>query len=161
MIPTFCNWLSNTAFSMVIQDKFWIIPAVQTVHILAIATVMASIVMVDFRLLGVLGRGESLPDVAHRFLPWVWGAVVVLACSGSLLIVGEPGRELMSEVFWTKMSLLACALAVTGTFHYVLNRREEFWERRRLLGRATAVVSLLLFVAIVAAGRWIAYMAHG
>lgn len=161
MIQPFCDWLSNTAMSMVIQDKLWIIPAVQSVHILAIATVMASIVMVDFRLLGVVGRSQSLPDVAHRYLPWVWGAVVVLACSGSLLIIGEPGRELTSQVFWAKMILLACALAVTGTFQYVLNRRAGFWERRRLLGGATAVVSLLLFVAIVAAGRWIAYMAHG
>lgn len=161
MIPAFCNWLSNTSFSMVIQDQLWIIPAVQTVHILAIATVMASIVMVDFRLLGVVGRSQPLPDVAHRYLPWVWGAVVVLACSGSLLVVGEPGRELLSQVFWAKMILLACALTVTGTFQVVLNRRTEFWERRRLLGGATAVVSLLLFVAIVAAGRWIAYMAHG
>jgi Family of unknown function (DUF6644) len=161
VIQPFCDWLSNTAFSMVIQDELWIIPAVQSIHILAIATVMASIVMVDFRLLGVVGRSQSLPDVAHRYLPWVWGAVVVLACSGSLLIIGEPGRELMSQVFWAKMILLACALTVTGTFQYVLNRRAGFWERRRLLGGATAVVSLLLFVAIVAAGRWIAYMAHG
>lgn len=161
MIPAFCNWLSNTSFSMLIQDKLWVIPAVQSVHILAIATVMASIVMVDFRLLGVVGRNQSLPDVAHRFLPWVWGAVVVLACSGSLLIIAEPGRELQSQVFWAKMILLACALCVTGTFQVVLNRRSGFWDRRRLLSRVTAVVSLLLFVAIVAAGRWIAYMAHG
>lgn len=161
MLDAFCNWLSNTAFSMVIQDYFWVIPTVQTVHILAIATVMASVLMVDFRLLGVVGRGQSIPEVAHRFLPWVWGALVVLAGSGSLLIIGEPARELQSEVFWTKMILLACAVAVMGTFHIVLNRRTQFWERRRVLGRITAVVSLALFIAILAAGRWIAYMAHG
>jgi len=161
MLDAFCNWLSNTPFSMVIQDYLWVIPAIQTIHILAIATVMASILMVDFRLLGVVGRNQSIPDVAHRFMPWVWGALVVLACSGSLLIVGEPGRELLSQVFWAKMILLACAVTVMGTFHVVLNRRSEFWERRRVLGRITAIVSLLLFVGIVAAGRWIAYMAHG
>jgi Family of unknown function (DUF6644) len=161
MLDAFCSWLSNTSFSMMIQDYLWVIPAVQTIHILAIATVMASILMVDFRLLGILGRGQSIPDVAHRFLPWAWGALVVLACSGSLLIIGEPGRELLSEVFWAKMILLGCAVTVTGAFHVVLNRRAQFWERSRVLGRVTAIASLTLFVAIVVAGRWIAYMAHG
>ncbi|HTW38106.1 MAG TPA: DUF6644 family protein [Steroidobacteraceae bacterium] len=161
MIPAFCNWLSNTPVSLAIQDALWVIPTVQTVHILAIATVMASVVMVDFRLLGVAGRSQSLPDVAHRYLPWIWCAVVVLLCSGTILIIGEPGRELLSEVFWVKMSLLLCALAVTGVIQYAVNRGTQFWERRRVIACVTAVASLLLWVGILAAGRWIAYMAHG
>ncbi len=161
MIPAFCDWLSNTPVSMVIQNMFWVIPTVQTVHILAIATVMASIVMLDFRLLGVTSRGQTISDTAHRFLPWVWGAVVVLLCSGSILIVGEPARELLSEVFWAKMTLLACALALTGIFQVVLSNGGQFWERRRVVTRITAIVSLLLWVSILACGRWIAYMAHG
>lgn len=161
MIPAFCNWLSNTPVSLAIQNALWVIPTVQTVHILAIAAVMASVVMIDFRLLGVAGRSQSLPDVAHRYLPWIWCAVVVLACSGSILIVAEPGRELLSQVFWVKMTLLVCALAVTGAIHYAVNRGTQFWERRRAFARVTALASLVLWVGILAAGRWIAYMAHG
>jgi len=114
MMQAFCNWLSNTWLSLRIQDVFWVIPTVQTVHILAIAVVMSSVTMVDLRLLGVAGRSQSLPDVAHRFLPWVWTAIVVLLCTGIILIIGEPGRELLSPVFWLKMSLLACVLLVTA-----------------------------------------------
>lgn len=161
MIPAFCDWLSNTPFSMAIQNAFWVIPTVQSVHILAIATVMASVVMLDFRLLGVTGRGQTIPEMAERFLPWVWGAVAVLAASGSILIIGEPGRELLSQVFWAKMTLLACALTLTGVFQYVLYNSNKFWERRKVVARVTAVVSLLLWCSILAAGRWIAYMAHG
>jgi uncharacterized membrane protein len=161
MIPAFCNWLSNTPVSLAIQNAFWVIPTVQTVHILAIATVMASVVMVDVKLLGVGGRSQTLPDVTHRYLPWVWCAVVVLLCSGTILIIGEPGRELLSEVFWLKMSLLLCALALTGVIQYAVSRGTQFWERRRMIARAAALVSLVLWVGILAAGRWIAYMAHG
>lgn len=161
MIPAFCNWLSNTPVSLAIQNALWVIPTVQTVHILAIATVMASVVMVDFRLLGVAGRSQTFPDVAHRYLPWIWCAVIVLLCSGTILIVAEPGRELLSQVFWVKMSLLLCALALTGVIQYVVNRGTQFWERRRVIAGLTAVASLVLWVGIVAAGRWIAYMAHG
>ncbi len=161
MIPAFCNWLSNTPLSMVIQDYSWVIPSVQSIHILAIATVMASIVMLDFRLLGVTGRGQTVPEVAHRFLPWIWCAVGVLLITGTILIIGEPARELMSPVFWIKMSLLACALALTAAFQYGAFRREAFWERRRVLAWITALVSLTLWVGILAAGRWIAYVEHG
>ena len=115
-IPAFCDWLSNTSLSQAIQNHNWVIPSVQSVHILAIATVMASIVMMDFRLLGVNGRGQTIPQVAHRFLPWVWCAVCVLAATGTILIIGEPGRELESQVFWLKMSMLVCVLILTLAF---------------------------------------------
>jgi len=158
-IPAFCDWLSNTSLSQAIQNHNWVIPSVQSVHILAIATVMASIVMMDFRLLGVHGRRQSIPQVAHRFLPWVWCAVCVLAATGTILIIGELGRELESQVFWLKMSMLACVLILTAAFQFGAFR--GFWEKRRVLASITAIASLGLWVAIVAAGRWIAYMGHG
>ncbi|MGH8260878.1 MAG: DUF6644 family protein [Steroidobacteraceae bacterium] len=161
MISAFCNWLSNTPLSMAIQDYSWIIPGVQSIHILAIATVMASIVMLDFRLLGVTGRTQTVPQMAQRYLPWVWCAVGVLAVTGSILIIGEPARELQSPVFMLKMALLACVLILTGAFQVSLFRGEKFWEKRRVLSCVTAVVSLSLWVAILAAGRWIAYVEHG
>ena len=161
MIQAFCDWLSNTWLSLRIQDDFWVIPTVQTVHILAIAVVMSSVTMVDLRLLGMAGRGQSLPEVAHRFLPWVWTAIVVLLASGMILIIGEPGRELLSPVFWLKMSMLGCVLLITAAFQYRVNRGAEFWERRRAVAWITAIASLVLWVGIVAAGRWIAYVEHG
>jgi hypothetical protein len=161
MIPAFCQWLSTTALSVAIQNAAWVIPSVQTVHILAIATVMASVVMVDFRLLGVTGRSLTIHEMVHRFLPWVWSAVIVLLISGTVLIIGEPERELMSPVFWVKMSLLGCVLLITGVFQYSLGRAENYWERRRMLSCVVAIGSLVLWVGIIAAGRWIAYVEHG
>jgi uncharacterized membrane protein len=161
MIAAFCNWLSNTPISLTIQNVSWVIPTVQTVHILAIATVMASVVMLDFRVLGLAGRSQSIPDVAHRFLPWIWCAVVVLLCTGSILIIGEPARDLLNNVFWTKMSLLVCALLITGLFQYTVDHRLKFWDGQRAIARVAAVASLVCWIGIVAAGRWIAYWEHG
>jgi hypothetical protein len=161
VIKEFADWLYQTAASGLIQNNFWVIPTVQTVHIVSIAVVMTSMAMLDLRLLGLAGRRQSLTAVAERFLPWTWVALVVLLCSGTLLIIGEPPRELESPVFWVKMGLLACALVITGTFQTVLRRRNGFWERHRGLAGLVAVVSLTLWVGIVAAGRWIAYVEHG
>jgi hypothetical protein len=161
VIQEFCTWLSDTRLSQFIQDTFWVIPTVQTVHIVSIAIVMPSMAMLDLRLVGIAGRRQSLNAMGDRFLPWVWITLVVLLCSGSLLIIAEPGRSLRNVVFWTKMSLLATALILTFTFQTVLHRRKGFWETHRTAAVLLGSVSLVIWIGIVAAGRWIAYVEHG
>jgi hypothetical protein len=161
VIKQFCVWLAATPLSQSIQDALWVIPTVQTVHIVSIAVVMTSMAMLDLRLVGIAGRRQSLPDMAGRFLPWVWVALVVLLCSGTILIIAEPGRELINQVFWLKMSLLAGALVLTGTFQIMLRRSKTFWDRNRAAAVLLGCVSLVLWVGIIGAGRWIAYVDHG
>jgi hypothetical protein len=161
VISQFCAWLSATSLSQHIQDAFWVIPTVQVVHIVSIAIVMTSMAMLDLRLVGIAGRRQSLPDMAARFLPWVWIALVVLLCSGSILIIGEPGRDLLNVVFWVKMSLLATAIVLTWTFQRMLRRSKTFWDRNRTAAILLGSVSLVVWVGIVGAGRWIAYVEHG
>jgi hypothetical protein len=157
----FCVWLAATPLSQEIQDVSWIIPTVQTVHIVSIAIVMTSMAMLDLRLVGIAGRRQSLTDMAARYLPWVWITVIVLLCSGSILIIGEPGRDLQNVVFWTKMSLLVTGLVLVLIFQTMLRRDKGFWERHRAAAISLGSVSLVIWVCIVFAGRWIAYVEHG
>ena len=161
VIKEFCTWLAATPLSQRIQDTFWVIPTVQIVHIVSIAIVMTSMAMLDLRLVGVAGRRQSLFDMAGRFLPWVWTALVVLLCSGTILIIGEPGRDLLNTVFWIKMSLLATALVLTLTFQHMLRRSKTFWDRNRTAAVLLGSVSLVIWMGIIGAGRWIAYVEHG
>jgi uncharacterized membrane protein SirB2 len=137
------------------------IPTVQTVHIVSIAIVMTSMAMLDLRLVGIAGRRQSLTEIGARFLPWVWGTLVVLLCSGTILIIAEPGRELINNVFWLKMSLLVGAVVLTLIFQTMLRRRNGFWEHHRAAAVLLGSVSLLMWIGIVGAGRWIAYVEHG
>jgi hypothetical protein len=161
MIREFCVWLSATSFSQQIQNAFWVIPTVQIVHIVSIGIVMTAMAMLDLRLIGIAGRRQSLDAMGARFLPWVWVTLIVLLCSGSILIIAEPARDLQNVVFWTKMSLLATALILTATFQRVLHRNKGYWERHRAVAALLGGVSLVVWVGIVAAGRWIAYVEHG
>jgi hypothetical protein len=161
VLKEFCVWLSGTSLSQQIQDAFWVIPTVQTVHIISIAIVMTSMAMLDLRLVGIAGRRQSLFDMAGRFLPWVWTALVVLLCSGTILIIGEPGRDLLNTVFWIKMSLLATGLVLTWTFQHMLRRSKTFWDRNRPAAVLLGSASLVIWVGIIGAGRWIAYVEHG
>jgi hypothetical protein len=160
-VQAFSEWLAGTPLSVQIKTVEWIIPTVQTIHVLSISIVMSSAAMVDLRVLGMLSRRQPLADVAHRFVPWIWWTLIVLFLSGSTLIIGEPGRSLRNPAFILKMSMLAAVLVLTQIFQRGLRHNDRFWENspgRRIGGRLIAVFSLVFWVGIVFAGRWIAYI---
>jgi hypothetical protein len=157
----FSHWLAATPASRTIQTVLWIIPTVQTIHILAVAMVVSAVGMIILRILGVAGRSQDVPQTARRFLPWIWSGLVVLAVSGATLIVGEPARDLNNPAFWTKMSLVALAIAVTLAFQLSLRRKAPIWEdapARPAGVNYLAVATFLVWCAIMVAGRWIAYV---
>ncbi len=135
-------------------------PMIQTVHLLAIAAVMGSIVLIDLRILGLALRGQPTSDLARRLLPWTWWALPFLFVSGIIFVLARPQRYAVNPIFRLKFVLLALAVIVTLALHRVTARNPAYWEGPgggRVLGRMVAAASLLLWVAVVLAGRWIAY----
>ena len=160
-LDAFCTHLAATPASQVIQTTEWIIPAVQTVHIVCVASVMSAMLMVDLRLARLRSRDESLAAVARRYLPFVWYALPILLATGATLIIAEPARSLENPVFFLKMGLLLLACAITLAFQIPLRRDAEYFERspaRRRLASVAAYLSLPLWIAVLFAGRWIAYV---
>jgi uncharacterized membrane protein SirB2 len=158
MIQQFCDWLSNTHVSLTIQSILWIVPAVQTVHIICVSLVMSSVAMLDLRLMGFVGRRQPILPLVERLLPWVWYSLLVLATTGIILIVGEPARELPNVAFQAKMAMLATVIVITLAIQRQARKDPAYWENRRVGAKLTGLVSLLLWVGIVTAGRWIAYI---
>jgi hypothetical protein len=155
------QWLGSTQISHTIQRAIWLVALLQAIHILAIAMVLSSVAMVELRILGVT-RSQSIADTAHRFMPWIWTGLAVLALSGATLIIAEPKRTLDNNLaFDIKMLMLAAAIAVTLGFQASLSRNLALWEDRpqkRKLLSAFAVFTFVLWCAIAFAGRWIAYV---
>ena len=78
----------------------------------------------------------------------MWRALAIMAATGLVLVIGEPGRELGATSFWLKMALLAVAVGTT------------VWLGRGSGGAATrpaAVGLIALWMAIIFLGRTIAY----
>jgi Family of unknown function (DUF6644) len=155
-------WIDQTALSHAIQVTKWVVPLVQTVHILAIAVVASSVLMIDLRLIGVFWADRPMQEVSSRFLPLVWWPLLILLATGAIMIIGEPARSLKNPAFQLKMTLLVAALIVTGLFQLLQRRNPAFGDLRsesRAAATTVAIVSMLLWSAIVFAGRWIAYYA--
>ena len=135
-------------------------PLVQTVHLLSIAAIMGSVVLVNLKILGLALPNQPLADLRRRLMPLTWWALPLLAASGSMFVFARPGRYLHNPVFGVKFALLGSAIVLTALHQRISARDATYWEQstwRGFAGKALAGVSLLLWVAVVMAGRWIAY----
>jgi hypothetical protein len=163
MILEFCQWLARTPLSVTIQSVSWIIPTVQTIHILCVAIIVTYSAMLDLRLMGVAGKSRSIARMTRDAMPWTWSALTALATTGTILIIAEPARELTNAAFWLKMSLLAVGIALTFVIQRGVGKNEDYWESsvsRRRMARLMAAVSILLWISVVSCGRWIGYIQH-
>jgi hypothetical protein len=160
-IQEFSNWLAATPLSQAFANAPLFVPAVQTIHILSIAVVVSTLVLLDVRLLGLTTKGPPLAQMARNFLPWTWTALVILLVTGTLLTITEPDRELMNQGFRVKMLLVVILALLTFAFQGALGKEPGYWSAspgRRWLGGAIGVASLLLIACIEALGRLIAYI---
>lgn len=154
---SFTSWLGGTWLTAVVAGHFWIVPALQTIHILSVAVVLSGVLFINLRVVGWVERGQTIDAVLDRFLRPVAIAIVILAVTGFLQIAGEPTRALFRVIFWVKMALIVAATALT-------------WSHRSLVAagpstaavpagrKAVASLALLLWLAVIVAGRWIAYV---
>jgi hypothetical protein len=151
----FLDAIAATPLSQLLQNVRWLIPLIQSTHILALSLVFVSAVVVDLRLLGVAGRNQALPALTARFLPWVGWGVLVLLATGLLLMIAEPSRALLNPLFQMKMA----ALVVVGLMTWAIAARAPALDAARSGGAAKSIAlgSLLLWLAIIGLGRWIAY----
>ena len=151
--------LYTTSISIGIRETAGVIPTTQSIHIIAIAVVVGSALVTDLRLAGVLATDETLQTVVRRYLPWMWAAIAVLLATGAILAVGEPNRVLANPLFWTKMALVALAFGLTLLFRYPILHPQFRLERARwaALAKPMAWMSLLIWIAVIFCGRWIAY----
>lgn len=150
--------LGTSGLSQAIQSTLWLTPLLQAIHILMIGIVFISVLMVVLRILGSFRVDEPFTAVWERFAPWMWWALAVMAATGLTLIIGEPVREASSLSFWLKMTLIVVGvLSVLG-----LRRAASGVSGAPMpLGmRVAAAAVLLVWIAIIYLGRFIAYDAE-
>lgn len=135
-------------------------PIIQTVHLLGITAIMGSVVMVDLKILGLALPSQSTADLIRRLMPWTWCALPFLAVSGLVFVFARPHRYFVNPVFGTKFAMLVPALALAATLQLLSARNPGLWKEpsaTRTAARAIAALSLVLWIGVVLAGRWVAY----
>jgi hypothetical protein len=157
----FAEWLSTTFLSVFVQNhNSWVIPTIQSIHLVGIAMVMGSVFMISLRILGWAGMDQTLRQTTLRFGPWLTAGLSVLLATGLLMVIGEPVRELVTFSFWLKMFLVAVSTLVAAIFQISLRKHEPRWEEKLVNRRSIkgmTVVAFLIWTFIIVLGRLIAY----
>jgi hypothetical protein len=136
-----------------IRESTWLFPAIEAVHLLALALLGGAILMLDLRLLGAGLSRQATSAVERSARPWLIAAVVTMVASGVLIGLSEAVKLYDKQAFWVKMAALLIAIAFTFAVKLPLARRDVAGLGAKTLG----VVSLTLWLTVALAGRWIGF----
>ena len=149
--------LQTSDLAVWINFSRWLYAAISTVHVISIATLIGSILVLDLRLIG-LARWIDAPQLARLVVPVAGIALCGAVASGVLLFIGRAAEYASFETFQIKIALVATALTMT----FLVRRRygvrfERADDRQRLL---IGIASIAVWLGVAIAGRMIAF-AHG
>jgi hypothetical protein len=153
-------YFEDSGLAESIRENDTLFPFIESVHVIAICLVVGSILVLDLRLLGLASVNRPVSRLAGAILPVTWGAFAVAVTSGFLLFISNASKYLANGYFVAKLVLICVAGLNMIIFHAISARDLPQWEKDRLppvQARLAGAVSILLWIAVVACGRWIGF----
>ena len=151
----FCEWSNAAFFGKAIRDSVWLFPVVEIFHLLALAILGASVIILNLSLVGWGFRGDRPSVLRRELLPWMIGCLIVMVVSGYLLFSTEAVKMYGNWAFQLKMLFLLLAAAFTFTIHGSVVAKESASAASRW---TVAIVSTLLWLGVGLGGRAIGYV---
>ena len=150
----FFQWMGATPMAQYFQNTTWSTPIVQVIHLVAIASFVGSVLIVDMRLLGAGLTETPLRDLARSAEPWVIGSFVVLFITGLPQLTSTALKQYYSPFFWWKMEAMLLALILMVTVRRKMTRKDEadlgpFWPK------VVGLTSIALWTAVIIGARLI------
>ena len=156
-----CRWLERTSVGAGIRESLWLFPAIETVHLLGMAALVGTVGVFDLRLLGRMLRRERVSELGRRLLPWTSAGFAVQVVTGVLLFSSEAVKVYTNPAFRLKMLLIFLAGVHALVFHWTVYRNVASWDDSAVLpvgAKVAGLVSILLWIGVVAAGRFIGFV---
>jgi len=152
----FFKWCDGTWLCNAIKATTWVFPLTETVHILALVVLLGSILLLDFRLLGIGIRYWTPSRISKELETYVKWALVLILLTGWILFMAEPLKAYDNMAFLPKMVFLVAAIV----YHYTIFRRYSSIDKPAIpmMGRFAALFSLFLWFGIGVAGRAIGFV---
>jgi hypothetical protein len=149
--------LQESALGHAMRASPALYPAVEILHIFGFVLLVGSIVALDLRLLG-FGRAIAIRPMAQLLLPLSRFGFVLAIGMGFLLFSADASHVVKNPAFQAKAALIAAALVNVAIAHALFWRDAGQWGDHASVGaKATALISIVLWLGVVCAGRLIAY----
>jgi hypothetical protein len=159
-IASFLASLEASSLATRIRDSLYLFPFIESLHVVGLTLVFGTILIVDLRLLGIASARRPFSRIASDIMKWTWTSFLLTALTGVLMFITNAGVYYQNFFFRTKIALLVLAGINMLIFERTLRRTVHRWDKDPAApraGKAAAVLSLILWIAIIFAGRWIGF----
>ena len=156
------DWLERSSLAVQIRDSLFAFPLIESAHVVGLTLVFGTIVIVDLRLLGVASTHRSFQRLATDVFRWTWGAFALTALTGMLMFITNAVVYFHNVYFRAKVVLLVLAGINMLVFELTARRTVQRWDRSPsapTAGKIVATLSLVIWVAVIFAGRMIGFTA--
>ena len=155
------DWLAtleNSAFATWLRESntIWAYPLVLTLHTVGLALLVGANWVLDLRILGGMGR-VTIPDLSWTFRV-MWIGFWVNAVSGAMLFAADATTKGSTRLFVAKLALVGMGVGVILLTKRALYPSGAAAATPSGAARALALTSIALWVAAIAAGRFMAYI---
>lgn len=160
MLANFLTWLGESRIGTAVAESATIFPWLEVVHVVGIASMLGSILIVDLRLTGLAARDYPLATLMRGMLPVTWAGFLLALVSGLLMFSSQPQMYWDNWYFRAKMCLLLLAGINMLVFHLLTARTLSRWDKSAsppMAARVAGGLSIIIWVMVVAAGRWIGF----
>jgi len=155
-----CEWLQGTTFATSLRESGYAYPIIEGSHVLGLALSVGTVMWFDLRLMGIAFKRTSVSTLFTQVRPWMLVGFTIMFVTGALLFSARATEAFNSFYFRTKMALLVLGGLNVMLFHLTVDRRRDQWNTQLpppAAARFAGGLSLLLWFAIIAAGRIMAY----
>jgi hypothetical protein len=152
--------LQSADIATALRESQLVYPFVMFGHLAGMALFGGMIFMTDLRLLGLGMKSYTITEVVKSLRPWKHLGILLVATCGLFLAWAKAGKYLGNPYFQIKMTLLLLIIIHSIYFRRrVYKNTEELDRLPQVPGRAkaAAILSMVMWIGVVAAGRWIAY----
>ena len=150
------EWLENTSVALWVGESLWAYPFMLSLHVIGLAIVVGILSMIDFKLLGGfkgIRVGSMLP-----LLKFAWIGFLINAISGLFLFTSQASYFATSTVFLIKLGCIFVGAILTKAMQNQLVAANAAGNAEDVSMKGLAVVSLLLWLVAITAGRLTAYL---
>jgi len=158
--PSIIQSIQDSAPAQWMRTSVKAMPFVESLHVLAAATLFGTIFIVDLRLLGFPDTRRSFTAISREMLRLTWAAFFVAVIAGALMFAANAHTYVGNTAFRLKMLALVAAGVNMTIFQGITIRTVSAWDRDArppLAGRVAGVLSILLWISVIFFARWIGF----
>jgi hypothetical protein len=151
MLLHLCRWLQGNSFIALINGTAWTAAGLEIVHYFSMFILVGATLIVDLRVLGLVGRRQDAMQLAGLFFPWIWISLALNFVSGFLMFAGSAMSYYRNDVFNDKIAVILLAIVANLIVH----------QKVRKWGQLPAMPASAKLAAFISIGLWIGAIIAG